>query len=100
MGTVAEVGKGVTKHRVGDRVVVASFIGCGRCWYCKQELWSLCDNGNPNPGITEALWGQSIGGGFGCSPPLGGWGGGPAPHNPGPHPAQGGVGWKRTPLDT
>ncbi|MGY1738634.1 alcohol dehydrogenase catalytic domain-containing protein [Geodermatophilus sp. SYSU D00684] len=31
MGTVAEVGAGVTKHRVGDRVVVVSFIGCGQC---------------------------------------------------------------------
>jgi hypothetical protein len=67
MGTVAEVGRGVTKQRVGDRVVVVSFTGCGQCWYCRQGLWSLYDNGNPNPGITEALWGQSIGGCYGYS---------------------------------
>ena len=75
MGTVAEVGPGVTKHQVGDRVVVVSFTSCGQCWYCKQGLWSLCDNGNPNPGITEALWGQAIGGCYGYSHALGGWAG-------------------------
>jgi threonine dehydrogenase-like Zn-dependent dehydrogenase len=89
MGTVAEVGPGVTKHRVGDRVVVVSFIGCGQCWYCRQGLWSLCDNGNPNPGITEALWGQSIGGCFGYSHAMGGWAGSHAPYIRVPYADQG-----------
>jgi len=75
MGTVVEVGRGVRRHRVGDRVVVVSFVGCGRCWYCREGLWSLCDNGNPNPGLTEALWGQAIGGCYGYSHALGGWAG-------------------------
>ena len=68
MGEVVEIGPEVKKLKVGDRVVVVSFTSCRQCWYCKQELWSLCDNGNPNPGITEALWGQAIGGCFGYSP--------------------------------
>jgi threonine dehydrogenase-like Zn-dependent dehydrogenase len=34
MGEVVEVGSAVQKHRVGDRVVVCSFISCGKCWYC------------------------------------------------------------------
>jgi threonine dehydrogenase-like Zn-dependent dehydrogenase len=75
MGEVVEVGKGVRNRKVGDRVVVNSFIACGSCWYCKQELYSLCDNGNPNPGITEGLWGQSPGGCFGYSHAMGGWAG-------------------------
>ncbi|HEY0717100.1 MAG TPA: zinc-dependent alcohol dehydrogenase [Streptosporangiaceae bacterium] len=75
MGEVAEVGPAVRNHRVGDRVVVCSFIGCGRCWYCEQGLWSLCDNGNPNPAITEALWGYPVGGCFGYSHALGGFAG-------------------------
>ena len=57
LGEIVEVGSAVTKHRVGDRVVVCSFISCGKCWYCKNELFSLCDNGNPNAGIPEMLWG-------------------------------------------
>ncbi|MPQ98276.1 alcohol dehydrogenase catalytic domain-containing protein [Modestobacter sp. I12A-02628] len=75
MGEVVEVGKAVTRRKVGDRVVVPSFIGCGSCWYCKKELYSLCDNGNPNPGITEGLWGQSPGGCFGYSHAMGGYAG-------------------------
>ena len=75
MGTVAEVGSGVRRHKVGDRVVVCSFISCGRCWYCRHELWSLCDNGNPNPAITEGLWGASVGGCYGYSHALGGFAG-------------------------
>jgi threonine dehydrogenase-like Zn-dependent dehydrogenase len=75
IGEVVEVGSQVREHRVGDRVVVCSFIGCGRCWYCQQGLWSLCDNGNPNPAITEALWGSPVGGCFGYSHALGGFAG-------------------------
>lgn len=75
MGEVAEVGPAVTKHKVGDRVVVCSFIACGQCWYCQNGLYSLCDNGNPNPAITEALWGFAPGGCFGYSHGMGGYAG-------------------------
>lgn len=75
IGEVVEVGKEVRDRKVGDRVVVAPFAACGSCWYCRQELYSLCDNGNPNPGITEGLWGQSPGGCFGYSHAMGGYAG-------------------------
>lgn len=75
MGEVAEVGPAVRKHKVGDRVVVCSFISCGRCWYCQQKLFSLCDNGNPNPAITEVMWGGAPGGCYGSSHALGGFAG-------------------------
>lgn len=89
MGTVAEIGRGVTKHQVGDRVVVVSFTSCGQCWYCRQGLWSLCDNGNPNPGITEVLWGQSIGGCYDSSNAMGGWAGSHAQYIRMPYADQG-----------
>ncbi|MEU0896600.1 alcohol dehydrogenase catalytic domain-containing protein [Streptomyces massasporeus] len=41
VGEVVETDPGVRKHKVGDRVVVCSFVGCGRCWYCANDLWSL-----------------------------------------------------------
>ena len=75
LGEVVEVGPGVRNRKLGDRVVVCSFTSCGRCWYCRHDLWSLCDNANTNPGITEALWGQSIGACFGYSHALGGFAG-------------------------
>jgi threonine dehydrogenase-like Zn-dependent dehydrogenase len=75
VGEVVEVGPGVQKHRAGDRVVVSSFIACGQCWYCRREEYSLCDNGNTNPSITERLWGAAPGGCFGYSHAMGGFAG-------------------------
>ncbi|MGY2082116.1 zinc-dependent alcohol dehydrogenase [Modestobacter sp. SYSU DS0657] len=75
IGEVVEAGPAVRNRKVGDRVVVAPFAACGNCWYCKQEQYSLCDNGNANPGITEGLWGQSPGGCFGYSHAMGGYAG-------------------------
>jgi threonine dehydrogenase-like Zn-dependent dehydrogenase len=54
-----------------DRTV-SSFIACGRCWYCDQELYSLCDNANPNPGLAESIFGQALGGCFGYTHAMGG----------------------------
>ncbi len=72
VGEVVEVGPDVRRHRPGDRVVVSSFIACGKCWFCSQQLFSLCDNGNTNPAITETLWGHAPGGCFGYSHAMGG----------------------------
>jgi threonine dehydrogenase-like Zn-dependent dehydrogenase len=72
VGEVVEVGPQVRGHQVGDRVVVSSFIACGACRFCSEQLYSLCDNGNTNPAITETLWGQAPGGCFGYSHAMGG----------------------------
>ncbi|MDB5166605.1 MAG: glutathione-dependent formaldehyde dehydrogenase [Candidatus Saccharibacteria bacterium] len=73
MGEVAEIGENVKNHKVGDRVVVCSVIACGRCFYCENDLYSLCENGNTNPAITETLWGQHPAGLFGYSHAMGGF---------------------------
>jgi threonine dehydrogenase-like Zn-dependent dehydrogenase len=75
VGEIVEVGPGVRRHQVGDRVVVSSFISCGQCWYCRNELYSLCDNANTNPAITEMMWGAAPGGCFGYSHAMGGFAG-------------------------
>jgi len=54
MGEVVEVGSEVRTLNVGDRVIVPFPISCGRCFYCQQQLWSLCDNTNPNAWMVEA----------------------------------------------
>lgn len=72
---VVEVGPDVRQRRVGERVVVCSFIACGRCWHCRRGETSLCDNGNPNWGLTSALWGDAPGGCFGYSRLMGGYAG-------------------------
>ncbi len=78
MGVVEEVGKSVTKLKPGDRVVVPFTISCGTCWFCKHELYSLCDNSNPNAEIARKTMGQSPAGLFGYSHMLGGYRGGQA----------------------
>jgi threonine dehydrogenase-like Zn-dependent dehydrogenase len=78
MGEVVEIGRSVENLRKGDRVVVPFAIACGRCFYCRRELWSLCDNTNPNAWIGDRLYGQSGAGLFGYSHLYGGYPGGQA----------------------
>jgi threonine dehydrogenase-like Zn-dependent dehydrogenase len=78
MGEIVEVGSEVRTLKVGDRVIVPFPIACGRCFYCQQELWSLCDNTNPNAWMVEAMYGFSGAGLFGYSHLYGGYAGGQA----------------------
>ena len=78
MGEVVEVGAQVEKLRIGDRVIVPFPICCGRCFFCHEKQWSLCDNTNPNAWMLEALMGYSGAGLFGYSHMYGGYSGGQA----------------------
>jgi threonine dehydrogenase-like Zn-dependent dehydrogenase len=78
MGEVVEVGPEVKKLKVGDRVVVAFPISCGKCFFCQQEKFSLCENSNPNAWMAEKLFGHSTAGIFGYSHLTGGFAGGQA----------------------
>jgi threonine dehydrogenase-like Zn-dependent dehydrogenase len=75
MGRVVEVGSAVTRIKTDDRVVVPSFICCGQCWYCQNELWSLCDNTNPTPRIQELALGAPTAGVYGYTHAFGGYAG-------------------------
>lgn len=78
MGEVVDLGSEVKNLKVGDRVVVPFTIACGRCWFCQQKLWSLCDNTNPNAWMMEKMYGYSGSGLFGYTHLLGGYAGGQA----------------------
>jgi threonine dehydrogenase-like Zn-dependent dehydrogenase len=78
MGEVVEVGKQVEGLRVGNRVVVPFAIACGHCFFCRRELWSLCDNTNPNAWMADRLYGESGAALFGYSHMFGGYPGGQA----------------------
>ena len=78
MGEVVEVGRGVKRLKVGDRVVVPFTISCGGCSHCARQQWSLCDNSNPNAWMAEKLMGYSPAGLFGYSHLTGGYAGGQA----------------------
>src|SRR5689334_19696704 len=78
MGEVVEVGRGIANLQKGDRVVVPFPIACGSCFSCQHELFSVCENSNPNAWMAEKLWGHSPAGIFGYSHLLGGYSGGQA----------------------
>lgn len=78
MGEVVELGSAVKNVKVGDRVVVPFTIACGNCFFCNRDLWSLCDNSNPNAWLAEKLMGHSPSGLFGYSHIFGGYAGGQA----------------------
>jgi threonine dehydrogenase-like Zn-dependent dehydrogenase len=85
MGEVVEVGSEVKKVQKGDRVVVPSFICCGNCWYCQHDLWSLCDNTNPNAQLQEPVLGYPTAGIYGYTHAFGGYAGAHAQYVRVPH---------------
>ena len=78
MGEVVELGRDVRNLSLGDRVVVPFPIACGHCLQCEREMFSLCENSNPNAWMAEKLYGYSPCGIFGYSHMLGGYAGGQA----------------------
>jgi len=78
MGEVVELGSAVKNVQVGDRVVVPFTISCGNCFFCNRDLWSLCDNSNPNGWMAEKMYGHSPSALFGYSHMFGGYAGGQA----------------------
>jgi (R,R)-butanediol dehydrogenase/meso-butanediol dehydrogenase/diacetyl reductase len=56
-GKIVEVGSGVDRLKIGDRVAPATLIGCLKCYWCKSGLMGLC----PNLAFLGKSW---HGGGF------------------------------------
>lgn len=54
-GVVAEVGAGVTRWSVGDRVTTPFVCGCGRCAWCRAGDAQVCPD-QEQPGFTH--WGS------------------------------------------
>src|SRR3712207_1271939 len=52
VGIVEEVGPNVRNLRPGDRVVIASTIGCGFCSYCRAGYYAQCDTTEPAGGTA------------------------------------------------
>jgi threonine dehydrogenase-like Zn-dependent dehydrogenase len=85
MGEVVEVGPEVKMVKMGERVVVPSFIVCGSCWYCKHDLYSLCDNTNPNAELQKRALGYPTAGIYGYTHAFGGYAGAHAQYVRVPH---------------
>lgn len=55
VGTVVDVGAGVSRLAIGDKVIVSCVSSCGRCAYCRQGLYSHCEDPEGAPGIGWIL---------------------------------------------
>lgn len=44
VGTIVELGRGVNRYHIGQRVFVAPNVGCGRCRQCQHGQNNLCTN--------------------------------------------------------
>lgn len=45
VGIVEEVGEGVANFKKGDRVLISCVTSCGKCEYCKKQMYSHCEDG-------------------------------------------------------
>ena len=45
VGVVTEVGAGVTAFHAGDRVLISCITSCGRCDFCRKQMYSHCRHG-------------------------------------------------------
>jgi len=70
IGEIVEVGSEVQNVKVGDKVMVPFNIACGKCAFCRQELYGNCHESN-----SQAT---AVGGIFGYSHTAGGFNGGQA----------------------
>jgi L-iditol 2-dehydrogenase len=60
-GTVAQMGEGVVRFGVGDRVMVFHHVPCGECYYCRKRTFAQCPV-YKKVGTTAGL--EPSGGGF------------------------------------
>jgi L-iditol 2-dehydrogenase len=60
-GVVAKVGRGVTRFKAGDGVIVFHHIPCGKCFYCSRKLYAQCPV-YKKVGVTAGY--EPAGGGF------------------------------------
>ncbi len=45
VGVIEEVGPAVGNFKAGDRVLISCVTSCGRCGYCKKQLYAHCSDG-------------------------------------------------------
>ena len=64
MGIVEQKGSAVEEIKEGDRVVIPFNISCGKCWFCRHELWSQCERSNPKAEFGAAYGYTQLMGGY------------------------------------
>jgi alcohol dehydrogenase len=45
VGVIEDVGSSVSNFRTGDKVLISCITSCGKCEYCRRQMYSHCDHG-------------------------------------------------------
>jgi len=45
VGVIHQVGPAVTAFKTGDRVLISCISACGKCLYCRKQMYSHCTSG-------------------------------------------------------
>lgn len=59
IGVVEDIGSSVHNLKVGDNVIVPFNVACGKCAFCKQELYGNCHESNSQATAVGAIFGYS-----------------------------------------
>ncbi len=59
IGVVEDIGSSVHNLKVGDNVIVPFNVACGKCAFCKQELYGNCHESNSEATAVGAIFGYS-----------------------------------------
>ena len=52
IGVVEQIGTGVTKFHVGDKVIISCVTACLKCDFCRKQMYSHCRHGGWILGYT------------------------------------------------
>lgn len=59
IGEIVDIGSSVENVKVGDKVMVPFNIACGKCAFCRQELYGCCHESNPQATAAGGIFGYS-----------------------------------------
>lgn len=45
VGIIEEIGSNAGNFKIGDRVLISCITACGKCGYCRRQMYSHCING-------------------------------------------------------
>ncbi len=59
-GDIVEVGEGVKKWEIGDRVVVEPSLVCGECYWCKRQEYNRCNSWGSTGIVTDGGFAEFV----------------------------------------
>lgn len=59
-GILTHVGENVQGYKAGERITLATTVGCGQCYYCKNNRSNLCPEARPISNASDGAFAEYI----------------------------------------